>query len=244
MERIGDKIVRVGCCGWPVARGRYFNAFDLVEVQDTFYNLPRPTTAERWRAAAPPGFEFVLKAPQLITHDPASPTYRRLRAPLTERQRSLYGRFRPTAAVRAAWMRTLGLARALGSRLVLFQTAASFTPATRHAKNLTTFFDGAERDGLAFAWEPRGAWSDAQIRDLCRRLSLIHCVDPFARRQVWGEPAYFRLHGRAGYRYRYSDSELEELRALVREAGAAYVLFNNAAMFEDARRFLALLERA
>ena len=40
-------------------------------------------------------------------------------------------------------------------------------------------------------------------------------MDPFA-----GEPAtegvrYFRLHGRAGYQYQYSDTELHELRSRV-----------------------------
>ncbi|MEK6665225.1 MAG: hypothetical protein AABZ20_02215 [candidate division NC10 bacterium] len=51
---------------------------------------------------------------------------------------------------------------------------------------------------------------------ICRQLDLIHCVDPFQRRSVWGEPAYFHLHGKGGYHYRYSDAELEELRGFCR----------------------------
>ncbi|HET7874102.1 MAG TPA: DUF72 domain-containing protein, partial [Methylomirabilota bacterium] len=65
--------MRIGCCGWPVARARYFRAFELVEIQDSFYNLPRLPTVQRWRKTAPAGFEFVLKAPQLVTHEPTSP---------------------------------------------------------------------------------------------------------------------------------------------------------------------------
>lgn len=49
------------------------------------------------------------------------------------------------------------------------------------------------------------------LRPIRRQLDLIHCVDPFQRRSVWGEPAYFRLRGRGGYHCRYSDAELEEL---------------------------------
>lgn len=236
-------LIRVGCCGWPVGRRRYAAAFDLVEIQQSFYNLPRLVTAERWRAAMPGGFEFVLKAPQLITHDPSSPTYRKLRIALTEAQRRRYGSFRPTREVRAAWTETLALARALGSRLVLFQCPASFTPTAERLRNLTRFFEGIRRDGLQLAWEPRGAWPDAEVKALCRRLDLIHCVDPFERPSLWGEPAYYRLHGKGGAHYRYSDADLAELRTRVGQ-GPAYVLFNNTAMWDDARRFRRLLDGA
>lgn len=233
--------IRVGCCGWPVARGKYFQAFGLVEVQESFYNLPRLATVERWRQAAPPSFEFVLKAPQLITHEPTSPTYRRLRTRLTDSQKRNYGAFKPTREVGRAWADTLALAQALRSQIVLFQSPASFSPTPRNRANLERFFGKIERGGLAFAWEPRGEWDDAEIRVICRALDLIHCVDPFQRPSVAGEPAYFRLHGRGGYHYRYSDAELEELLAFCRGRRAVYVLFNNTEMFSDARRFLRLL---
>ena len=48
-----------------------------------------------------------------------------------------------------------------------------------------------ERGGLAFAWEPRGEGTDAEIRALCRQLDLICCVDPFQRRSVWGDVRRF-----------------------------------------------------
>ncbi|MHC1610664.1 MAG: DUF72 domain-containing protein [Candidatus Methanospirareceae archaeon] len=35
--------------------------------------------AERWRLRAPKEFEFTVKAWQLITHEPTSPTYRKAR---------------------------------------------------------------------------------------------------------------------------------------------------------------------
>jgi uncharacterized protein YecE (DUF72 family) len=143
--------------------------------------------------------------------------------------------------VLGAWETTRALARALGCRIVLFQCPASFTPTPEHVRNLTRFFEVAERERLRFAWEPRGKWADAEITSLCRRLDLIHCVDPFRRRPVWGQPAYFRLHGKGGYHYRYSDAELGELRTIAADFAEAYVLFNNTNMFEDARRFLRLV---
>jgi len=79
--------VRVGCCGFSMARVEYYRRFPVVEIQQTFYNLPRIATAERWCREAlacrprngPADFEFTMKAWQLITHEASSPTYRRLR---------------------------------------------------------------------------------------------------------------------------------------------------------------------
>ena len=211
--------LRVGCCGWPVGRAVYSRRFALVEIQETFYNLPRPGTAVRWRAGAPA----------------------RQRTPLPEGARPRYGAFKPTAEVHAAWRATAELARVLGARIVVFQCPPSFTPTAEHRRNLEAFFGEIDRGGLTLAWEPRGAWEDAEIERLCRRLDLIHCVDPFQRPPAWGSPAYFRLHGRDGYHYRYTDAELAELLGICRGFEAVYCLFNNTHMFEDARRFLRLL---
>lgn len=237
--------VLVGCCGFPLARTRYAAEFPVVEVQSTFYQLPRPGTARRWRAEAPPGFRFAMKVWQLITHEPSSPTYRRLREPLAGPPEA-YGAFRPTPEVREAWRRTLGVARELGAEVLVFQCPASFTPTDRHVSDLRAFLSGAPRDGFALAWEPRGAWPRDLVEELCREFDLVHCVDPFAAEEVPGPLAYYRLHGRGGYRYRYTDEDLAALRdrcraALDRGAREAWAMFNNAAMLEDARRFRALL---
>ncbi len=218
-----------------------------MEIQQTFYQLPRPATAERWRAEAPPGFTYALKAWQLVTHRANSPTYRRLREPLAGAP-GAYGAFQDTPEVHAAWARTLGFAQALGARIVVFQCPASFTPTPGNLANLRRFFTRAERAGLTFAWEPRGSWDPALVRDLCRELGLVHCVDPFAADSTYGEIAYFRLHGRDGYRYRYTDADLRELARTCRAAQdsgrrGVYVLFNNASMLDDARRFQRLLRQ-
>jgi len=44
--------VRVGCCGFPMAKADYYRYFPVVEIQQTFYNLPRIQTAGRWREEA------------------------------------------------------------------------------------------------------------------------------------------------------------------------------------------------
>jgi len=75
---------RVGCSGWnykawrgpfypkelPVARWFPFYAsrFDTVEINNTFYRLPERSTFAAWRAQAPDGFLFAVKASRFLTH--------------------------------------------------------------------------------------------------------------------------------------------------------------------------------
>ena len=46
----------------------YARRFDTVELNNTFYRLPPPSTVERWAAQAPPGFLFAVKVGQFGSH--------------------------------------------------------------------------------------------------------------------------------------------------------------------------------
>lgn len=76
--------VRIGCSGWNYAHWReliypkglppkrwldhYATLFDTVEINTTFYRLPRRTSVEAWVAQSPPGFLFSVKASRYLTH--------------------------------------------------------------------------------------------------------------------------------------------------------------------------------
>ena len=235
-------MVKVGCCGFPVARSKYYSALPVVEIQQTFYEPPQPETALRWREEAPPEFEFTVKAWQLITHEATSPTYRRLRTPLTEKQKSQAGAFRWNDTVRRAWEATLRIARILRADKVLFQSPARFAPTRENRDRLRQFFQGIDRAGLVLIWEPRGKWEPDDIRTLCRELDLVHCVDPFKDQNVTRGLVYWRLHGIDGYRYRYTPADLQRLKEKLPKKGTAYCLFNNVDMWRDARRFRRMIE--
>jgi uncharacterized protein YecE (DUF72 family) len=236
-----ERQIKVGCCGFAAAQKKYFELFKVVEIQQTFYQVPEIKTAEKWRHAAPPGFEFTMKAWQLITHVPSSPTYRRLRERIDPGKADRYGGFRPTMKVMDAWKRTAAFARALGTSIIVFQCPASFRPLEQNAKNMTAFFSKIDRTGFTFAWEPRGAWPDDLIKMLCKELDLIHCVDPFRNGSLSGDIDYFRLHGITHYVYTYTDKELDILQKEIRQK-PTYVMFNNNTMKEDALRFLKILK--
>lgn len=233
--------IKVGCCGFVVSQQKYFHLFRLVEIQSTFYQIPQLTTGERWRTSAPQDFEFTLKAWQLITHEPTSPTYRRLREKIEPGNSERYGRFQTTGEVLSAWHRTAAFARTLGASIIVFQCPARFGPREESVANMRDFFNRIDREGFRFVWEPRGPWPEALVRQVCEDLQLVHCVDPFKNRPLFGDFLYYRLHGRTGFAYRYTDRDLEELLGWVGDK-PAYVLFNNNWMKEDALRFMELLK--
>jgi uncharacterized protein YecE (DUF72 family) len=236
-------MIKIGCCGFSLSRKKYFETFEIVEIQQTFYQPPQLATAIKWRREAPQGFVYTMKAWQLITHTSHSPTYRRLSTPIPESQQDCYGSFQPTDEVHQAWQKTLELARVLAPEIILFQCPASFKPTSENIDNLYRFFSTIPREGFSLAWEPRGSWRKEEIKDLCQQLDLIYAFDPFKTQPGFTQPVlYLRLHGRTGYRYQYTDSELEFLAQQLSPDATNYVLFNNSAMVQDALRFIRIVQ--
>jgi uncharacterized protein YecE (DUF72 family) len=74
----------IGCSGWSypdwagpfypegMAAGEYLewyaDRFPIVEVDSTFYRVPSKSMVQGWRDRTPDEFRFVLKVPQVITH--------------------------------------------------------------------------------------------------------------------------------------------------------------------------------
>ncbi len=236
-------MIHIGCCGWSESQGKYFQDFRVLEVQETFYQPGGLGKYEKWRERAPRNFQFAVKAWQLITHEPSSPTYRRLKSAVPPSRKNRYGSFRPTKEVFAAWEVTALIAEALGARIILFQSPASFKPDAANRKNVRAFFSKIDRGSFTLAWEPRGTWEEKDVGLLCRDLNLVHCVDPFKARPLAGRIRYFRLHGLPGYDlgYQYTDEDLQRLQGMA-DRRTSYVLFNNNTMRDDALRFRKLAE--
>ena len=78
------KPIHIGCSGWvyPHWRERFYpkevpqrawltyyaEHFDTVEINNTFYRLPKPSAAEGWAEHSPPGFCFAVKVSRYMTH--------------------------------------------------------------------------------------------------------------------------------------------------------------------------------
>jgi len=222
----------VGEAGWKKGFSHklqlYAAHFPVVEVNSTFYRLPKPATARRWRELADrvnEGFEFTVKVSQVVTHK---------------------ARFRGEAAIQA-FQGTLEAARLLRARLLLLQCPPSFGPTEENEAALRGFLSAVDREDFQLVWEPRGRWEEAsaRVRELCQEFSLIHCTDPFKGLPVTGgEVVYLRLHGAPPgermYYYAYTEGDLLWLKRALEalEADRAYVMFNNVYMAGDALRFM------
>jgi uncharacterized protein YecE (DUF72 family) len=77
-------LVHIGCSGWAYPHWRerfypkevpqrswltyYADHFDTVEINNTFYRLPKPSAVEGWAANSPPGFLFAVKISRYMSH--------------------------------------------------------------------------------------------------------------------------------------------------------------------------------
>ncbi|HYI11872.1 MAG TPA: DUF72 domain-containing protein [Thermoanaerobaculia bacterium] len=233
-------MIRLGLCGFTINAAEYFQTFDTLEVQQTFYEPPSRETMARWRDQAPAGFVFTIKAWQIITHRSTSSTYKRLRTRVENKEE--LGGFQLNDTTLRAWKVTRDCARLLRAKAILFQCPASFRATEENLDNMRRFFGAVDRlEGVEFLFEPRGAWPDEVIIDICRELDLVHTVDPFLRPSLTPELLYWRLHG-IGTHYRpYTEEELRDLVTRLPRDAEGYVMFNNIPRVGDAKKFRELL---
>jgi len=79
----GRRPIRIGCSGWNYASWRdefydgkparlwlehYAQHFDTVEINNTFYRLPKREAVAAWERTVPPGFAFAVKVSRYLTH--------------------------------------------------------------------------------------------------------------------------------------------------------------------------------
>jgi len=243
--------VKVGCCGSRASLPKYSKIFKLLEVQKTFYQLPRGETLSKWRISVPPEFEFVVKAWQAITHPPESPTWRKSR--IDPRSLGDIGLLKPSPDNLKAWSHVVEACRVLRAEICLIQTPPSFKCDETHVGYVKAFFAEASKSGLKLAWEPRGDWNNNAelVEELCKPNHVIHVVDLLRRSPSYVDRIlYTRLHGlnprEYDYKYQYSERELECLSDRLRSyegVEEVYVLFNNVSMMDDAYRFQMILRR-
>ena len=223
--------VRIGTSGWqyrdwagafyppgtPMRRWfeHYATQFPTVEINATFYRLPRVTTVEQWRARAPAGFRFAVKGSRYLTHN------KKLADP-EEPVATVTGRMAPLAGTHGIWL--WQLPPNLGKDIPrLDRFLRLLPPVPRHAVEFRhhSWYDGETEQllrehGVAWVWLSDGLSSD--------------------HHPITADQVYLRFHGLASdkssrYRWDYSDDELAPWAARLRRAAEAgcdcWVYFNN-----------------
>ncbi len=205
----------------------YSERFPAVEINSTYYRLPKASAVERWSEESPDDFRFIVKLNRATTHE---------RAGDCEETAQLIDLLEP--------LEHSGKLHGL-----LGQFPASFHAGPGERKYLESL--SRRTGGIPLFIELRHAsWDSDGSVELCRELGLgwVAVDQPKiaglagTRPAVAGDLGYVRFHGRnaktwynpkAGDRYDwdYSESELREwiprLEALSDRAETTYLFFNN-----------------
>lgn len=228
-------MLKVGCAGFPIGRDRYWSALDFVEAR-TGEIMPRPGTLAEWRSGAPAEAEFAVQAYRLITHGREDRGFPAAGKKLPASRQGLCGGFRESLEVHEAWMSTKAAAEALGAKVVVFETPASFQPGPDRLRDMYRFFKVLARGRFSFVWHPRGgAWGSLGDK-VCAELGLIRACDPLIERvPERGAFLYLRPMGP-----RMGGLPVDKL-STIREAARgkpSYLTFTHRDAFRDAERFL------
>lgn len=205
---------RIGCSGWAYADWRgvvyphdapqrswfalYAARFDTVELNTTFYRLPRPETVDGWARQAPDGFTYAVKLGQFCTHR------KRLKDP-------------------EMWLpnhldRVGRLGAHLGPNLVQLPPRWS-----RNVERLDAFLTAAP-DTIRWAVELRDpSWLHDDVFSCLARHRAALCIHDLLDGHPWQlttDWTYLRFHGpdaaAAPYRGRYGIERLRAVAATLR----------------------------
>ncbi|GKT03044.1 DUF72 domain-containing protein [Furfurilactobacillus sp. WILCCON 0119] len=228
----------------PVRFDEYVGVFPLVELDTPFYGVPSVSTVTKWAHQAPDGFQYILKAHQVMTHHDDR------NEPVSDSERwQTFTQFRQAVAplVKAGKLAT-----------VLFQFPPFFTRTVDHIRYLREVRErmGTLPVAVEFrdpSWYASGLSQD--VLDYLTSLNLTYVIAdepfdgnqgvPFTPAVTTPSAAYFRLHGqnRRGWlnreggwqtertNYHYSDDELaalaKSINAVNERVDNTYVIFNN-----------------
>lgn len=185
--------------------GYYASQFSTVEINNTFYRLPRTHVLADWAAQVPDSFTFSIKASQRITH---------------------FGRLKEES--RGALDFLLTNVATLGARLgpVLFQCPPNMKKDLPRLQNFLTYLPAGQR----FTFEFRNAtwFEDDELAQLLATRDVALCIGeheefvvPFRRTASWG---YLRLH-----RFDYDTATLRSWADRIKDQGwtDVYIYFKH-----------------
>jgi len=223
--------LRVGCSGWNYAHWRhgvfypercpparwlryYAQFFDTVELNNTFYRLPRTAAVARWVAESPRDFVFAVKVSRYVTH------VKRL-LDTEQHLPLLLERIEP-------------LLRSPKLGPLLWQLPPTFRRDDERLAAALDVFPRSLRHALEFRHE---SWFTPDVMALLRErnVALVIADRPeiasFQTHELTADFTFVRFHhGSRGLRGNYSDVELDEWAERIRrwhDRGDVFAYFNN-----------------
>lgn len=222
-----SRTIRIGTSGWHYDHwagpfypadlpkdkwlGYYTQSFDTVELNNTFYHLPKEESLKRWHKLAPKNFLYAVKASRYITH------------------------IKKLKDVSEELIRFLDLAALLGKKLgpILYQLPPSLH---KDINRLESFIKLLPKKQPAVFEFRHSSWYSEDTYQLLKRFGVGFCIHDLpgneSPRVITGDIIYVRFHGTTGrYSGCYSKSMLANfakwLKDHAKDVRSIYVYFNN-----------------
>ncbi|MFN3301485.1 MAG: DUF72 domain-containing protein [Patescibacteria group bacterium] len=192
----------------------YAQNFSTVEINSSFYHLPREKTFKNWQEKVPKNFLFSVKVWRRITH--------------------LKKINKVEDDLKTFWQRCLALKEKLGP--LLFQFPPSFKANIEKFEKFCKFFRklvGEEKATFEFRNQ---SWFSLKIYKILKKYNLALCwadtpCYPY-QEIVTADYLYLRLHGHEKlYASKYTKKQLQEyalkIKKFLKKGKEAYVYFDN-----------------
>ena len=202
--------------------------FNTVELNNTFYHLPKEKTIENWRYNTPVGFTFAVKASRFITH--------------IKKLKNLGD------SLKIFLSRVYILKQKLGP--VLYQLPPSMKKDSLRLAGFLKKLPASIKNVIEFR---NSSWLDQEVFDILKKHNTAYCIvsmpDFPAKEEITADFVYIRMHGgKILYGSNYSVKELKawagDIKRFLKKSLDVYVYFNNDASayaIENARTLRKLI---
>ena len=220
--------IRIGTGGWAYFKVpgmdslvAYSKAFDFVEVNSTFYQIPKMETVKSWRRRVPEDFEFSVRCHKSITH-----------------QHFL----EPTSEVIETFNTMIEICHYLRSDFLHILSPPKMEFNREKIKSIRDLFSTIELRGVRLVWEVRGQKNelDQEVVKIMEDYDIVHCIDLSTQNpQIESDVLYTRIFGKGHHNvYQFTDDELAEIYGKAKDSKPKRVrkAIHAARMYKDAAR--------
>lgn len=211
----------------------YAEHFNTVEINNSFYSLPKDIKVKHWYDQTPDDFRFAMKASRYITH-----------------MKKLVDDKETREAVKRFYDSVEQLEEKLGA--ILFQL-----PGNQHRddEKLDTFCKMLSNDFTNVIEFRHNSWFNEDVLKILQKHDVSFCIisapgDLPELSKLTTDTAYIRFYGKTDwYNYHYSKEELSDWAKRIKglQAQTAYAYFNNDAeaySIENAEKMRSILEKS
>jgi len=201
----------------------YARAFNFVEANSTFYEVPSLKTVRSWRRRVPQDFEFSVRCHKNVTHE---------------------HKLEPVKEAFSTFKIMTDICRCLRSRFLVLETPLSLGFDNKRIESVRNFFESVDAKGIRIVWEVRrekGEPIPSSLVALMEDCGIIHCADLSREDPAMGsDTVYTRVFGKGEHNvYQFTDDELVEVdrKIISKDRRTAVVSFHNLRMYKDAARY-------